>query len=141
MRTPRQVMGLLVAGVALGLVIVGALSVRGGSQASPVIPDPQAVCETAKPAAGGNVYLYVVHPATNIVSVYENGAFAAAYQLPGHAATHFGQYTMCSGSAEPVANGDAYCFVIDRDLRKLHVFKNAEYAGTEDLPKQGDKIP
>ena len=141
MRTPRQMIGLLAAGVALGLVIVGALSVRGGSQVSAPLPAPQAVCATAQPVAGGNVYLYIADPETNIVGVYENGRFAASYQLPGHAAGHVGAYTVCSGSAEPVADGNAFCFVIDRDLRKVHAFANAEYAGTEDLPKQGDRIP
>jgi len=140
-RTPRQVMGLLVAGVALGLVIVGALSVRGGSQVNPEVLAPQAVCATAQPVAGGNVYLYVVDPTTNVVSVYENGRFAASYELPGHPAGHVGSYTVGSGTAEPVADGNAFCFVIDRDVRKVHSFANAEYTGTEDLPKQGDKIP
>jgi hypothetical protein len=141
MGTPRRVTGLLIAGVVLGLVIVGALSVRGGSQVTAPVPVLQAVCATAQPVAGGNVHLYVVDPETNVVSAYENGRFAASYQLPGHAAGHVGSYTVCSGSAEPVADGNAFCFVVDRDLRKVHAFANAEYTGTEDLPKEGDKIP
>ena len=141
MRTQRHVSTLLVAGAALGLVIVGAVSVVGRSQDGQGPQPILAVCETAQPVAGGNVYLYVVDPMTNVVSTYENGAFAASYQLPGHAAGHVGAYTVCSGSAEPVANGDAYCFVIDRELRRVHTLKNTEYAGTEDLPAQGDKIP
>jgi len=137
----RHVSSLLVAGAALGLVIVGALSVVARSQDGEGPQPILGVCETAQPVAGGNVYLYVVDPTTNVVSVYENGRFAASYQLPGHAAGHVGSYTVCSGSAEPVADGNAFCFVIDRELGKVHAFANAEHTGTEDLPKEGDKIP
>ena len=142
MRTQRHVSTLLAAGLALGVVIVGALSVRGRSQDGQGMPQPiQAVCETAKPVAGGGAYLYVVDPMVNVVSVFENGAIAASYQLWDHPGGHTGAYTVCSGSAEPVADGNAYCFVIDRESRKVHAFRDAEYVGTEVLPTEGDKLP
>jgi len=140
MRAQRDLGKLLVVGLALGVVVVGALAVRGGSQDAGQGAATHAACETARPAAGGAVYLYVVDEVADVVSVFENGTLAASFRLPGHD-EGVGWYTVCSGSAEPVAGGQAYCFVIDPFAHQVHVFRNAEYVGAEDLPTDGDEVP
>jgi len=141
MGTQRHVSSLLVAGLALGVVIVGALSVRGRVQENPLrAAEALSACETAHPAAGGMVYLYVVDEQAHVVSVYANGEFAGAWTLTGHQPGEPGWYTVRSGSAQPAAGGDAYCFVIDPHLHQVHVLKNDEYLTTEDLRTEGAPV-
>ncbi len=138
MRAPRHMGSLLVAGLVLGVAVIAGLAVRAPSQDSGLrSAEALSVCQAAHPAAGGALYLYVVDEQAHVLNILMNGALAASYTLPGEHAGNPGWYTVRAGRAEPAAGGDAYCFVIDPHLHKVHAFRNAEYLSTEDLPTEG----
>jgi hypothetical protein len=134
----------LVIGVVVvsGAVIVS-LTPRGQGQGTRYIIEPLGACVASHPVAGGNCYLYVVVPSTNVISILEDGTLAASYQLPqtpGDVAG-FPRYTMYAGRNEPVLGGNAYCHVIDRCNGCVYVFVNATYSVTQPLPETGDPLP
>ena len=75
-----------------------------------------------------------------MLTVFEDGAQVAAHQLPAKNEGHIHRYLMRTSRSEPVVGGHAYCFVVDMDLDMVHVFENAEYVASEELPETGEPV-